>query len=177
MSSFYEVPNLLEQKKCRKCGQLLVVSEFSKRAGSRDGLQDWCKSCNASHYQENRKRIDSQRRRWIENNPDAARERNRRNTLRKYSITPEQFDDLLAAQRGRCAICKTSQTVFHVDHDHACCPGKRSCGKCIRGLLCSGCNTGLGSFAESADTLDEAATYLRQGGTLAAELLRGLEYV
>ena len=30
-----------------------------------------------------------------------------------------------------------------IDHDHRCCPGSESCGKCIRGILCSSCNTGL----------------------------------
>ena len=31
-----------------------------------------------------------------------------------------------------------------IDHDHSCCPESRSCGQCIRGVICSGCNTMLG---------------------------------
>lgn len=27
-----------------------------------------------------------------------------------------------------------------VDHDHDCCPGGWSCGRCVRGLICSECN-------------------------------------
>lgn len=59
-----------------------------------------------------------------------------------YSITLEQYEEILAAQGGVCAIEGCEQSVgdtagraLQVDHDHNCCPG-RSCGKCIRGLLC-----------------------------------------
>lgn len=31
-------------------------------------------------------------------------------------------------------------TKLEVDHDHACCDFNGSCGSCIRGLLCTGCN-------------------------------------
>jgi hypothetical protein len=32
---------------------------------------------------------------------------------------------------------------FCVDHDHTCCPGEYTCGKCVRGLLCDDCNKKL----------------------------------
>ena len=69
-----------------------------------------------------------------------------------YGITEEQYDALLEAQGGGCAICNRTQEenfggrYLSVDHDHACCPGKRSCGQCIRGLLCHRCNNNMGWF-------------------------------
>lgn len=86
----------------------------------------------------------------------------------KYRLTLEQYYALLEAQDGKCAICRipTPSDIrtsrFHVDHDHSCCPGKRSCGKCNRGLLCHACNTALGNFHDDPDLLERAAIYLRE---------------
>lgn len=49
---------------------------------------------------------------------------------------------------------------FVVDHDHTCCPGKRSCGRCVRGLLCNRCNRALGQFGDDIETLRRAVAYL-----------------
>jgi hypothetical protein len=42
----------MRTKKCSRCKQELPSSEFSKQKWSKDGLQAYCKSCNASYYQE-----------------------------------------------------------------------------------------------------------------------------
>jgi hypothetical protein len=55
-----------------------------------------------------------------------------------------------APQRGggygaRIGIRVSVWCFLCVDHDQACCPDeKRSCGNCIRGLLCLAGNTALG---------------------------------
>lgn len=88
--------------------------------------------------------------------------------LRTYfHLTVEQYDGMLAAQGGVCAICKQPETHQHrgrgmvvslsVDHDHRCCPGKTSCGKCVRGLLCDRCN--VGRFPDDPAILRAAADY------------------
>jgi hypothetical protein len=89
----------------------------------------------------------------------------------RYGITFAQFTELLEAQGRCCAICGTTEPGgrgnFHIDHDHACCPGIKSCGKCIRGLLCSACNTSLGGFKDDPKRLLAAVAYLtaRKGAT------------
>lgn len=87
-----------------------------------------------------------------------------RNLKFKHAMTLDEYDELLAAQGGGCAVCGSTDPKgrgrFHVDHDHRCCPGQKSCGKCVRGLLCCKCNPGLGSFNDDPELLIAAAAYL-----------------
>jgi hypothetical protein len=57
-----------------------------------------------------------------------------------FGLEPGEYAELLAFQGGTCAIpsCRANGTRrrLAVDHDHACCPGPESCGKCVRGLVC-----------------------------------------
>ena len=81
---------------------------------------------------------------------------------RNYNITPEEYEQMLEAQGGQCAICNGSNDSkkkrLAVDHDHACCPESgKSCGSCIRGLLCDDCN--IGKFKEDPELLRAAANY------------------
>lgn len=74
----------------------------------------------------------------------------------KYGMTPAQYDEMLLAQDGKCAICKVHEEdivwKLRVDHDHA--TGK------VRALLCHSCNTTLGHMKEDPELLRAAAAYL-----------------
>ena len=74
-------------------------------------------------------------------------EKSRSNGLmRRYKITPEQFDEM--AKDG-CHICKKPKLAYktlHMDHDHSCCPTEVTCGNCLRGVLCDACNTAVGFY-------------------------------
>jgi hypothetical protein len=77
--------------------------------------------------------------------PKQFYELNRRYVLKyRYALTPEKFSAIVRKQRGRCKMCQKKTKRFVVDHDHRCCKGRRSCGSCIRGFLCSLCNKMLG---------------------------------
>lgn len=76
-----------------------------------------------------------------------------------YKMTIEEYQFKYDAQNGACAICNEPETRvdprtgyvvwLSVDHDHSCCPGHRSCGKCVRELLCSKCNMGVGMLEKA----------------------------
>jgi hypothetical protein len=172
-------------KQCSRCGQVKPVDDFywrNKAQGKRAGR---CKACQdestrawrarnpdrvlaarTANHSANAERGREQARAWAAANP----ERVRRNHLRRrFNLTPEQFDAMVARQGGRCAICRTTEPggkgTWHIDHDHTCCPTKASeptCGNCVRGLLCRACNSLLGLAADDPERLIAAAGYLRQ---------------
>lgn len=82
----------------------------------------------------------------------------------RYGITAEQFDELLEKQGGACALCGRTEPDhkfgWQLDHDHNCCPTKaRSCGKCVRGILCFRCNNTVLPIVEGP-LLGRATDYL-----------------
>jgi hypothetical protein len=83
--------------------------------------------------------------------------RERRRTLALYGLTEEQWDRLVAYQGNRCAICPTTTPggrgeSWHIDHDAA--------TGVVRGLLCHGCNTGIGNLRHDPKILMAAVEYL-----------------
>jgi len=134
---------------CPRGKHMVPVAAFSSDAAP------YCLACAASYIRE--KRADS---------PDPLR--SRREGLARYGLTVEKFDEMLAAQGGRCAICRTDKPGgvggprgWHVDHDHTCCDTrKRSCGKCNRGVICTNCNHVLGNAKDDREILLAAVDYL-----------------
>jgi hypothetical protein len=90
----------------------------------------------------------------------------RTRTLKKYGLSLDDYHSLLEDQDFTCKICKRKDVTFRkrlsVDHNHACCPGEGSCGKCIRGLLCHHCNAALGNVQDNIKTLQAMIEYLQK---------------
>ena len=77
---------------------------------------------------------------------------------KNYNLSVRDFMNLM---QSPCAICgSTDIKRASIDHDHSCCPGEKSCGKCVRGRLCKSCNLGLGAFRDRIDLLQAAVLYL-----------------
>lgn len=87
---------------------------------------------------------------------------------RTYNLPKELFIAMLEAQDYNCAICGSDngRRFLEVDHDHACCPGKYSCGECIRGLLCNKCNSALAFINDDLGILECIKSYLTDGAFL-----------
>lgn len=102
-------------------------------------------------------------------NPEINRAKAREKRLREMGLTLDRYEELLKEQNFLCKTCKLPETrisknaevyQFNIDHDHSCCAGQKSCGKCVRGLLCYSCNVILGHARDNAERLRSLASYL-----------------
>lgn len=79
-------------------------------------------------------------------------ERRREYNLRaRYGISLDEYLQIEVRQGARCAICDTSASRLVVDH---------APDGSIRGLLCSPCNTAIGSLRHDLGRLNRASEYL-----------------
>jgi hypothetical protein len=105
-------------------------------------------------------RCTTHHRLWVKRGKEQS---HRRRTVSQYGLAPGEYDALLAIQGGVCYGCGRSSKSgkrLAVDHDHRCCSGHSSCGKCVRGLLCHRCNDTLAHFRDNPKMLRALATYL-----------------
>jgi hypothetical protein len=146
---------------------------FYKMNGMRDGHRNECKACNNAakleRYRKDPQRTIDRVTQWRRDNPERFAEYQREyrarperkvadragHLKRKFGLSLEQYDEMLASQHGGCAICgdaPEANVSLHIDHDHD--------SGAVRGLLCFSCNGGLGQFKEEPDLIRAAAAYL-----------------
>lgn len=102
-------------KFCKKCNSLKLLDNFCKNKNRKDGLQIYCRPC--------------------------MKETCRPSRYKKlFGITVEDYNLMLEAQNGKCAICERlpAKNLLAVDHDH-------ETGR-VRGLLCPPCNRSVEWF-------------------------------
>lgn len=132
---------------CPKCGGDAKKRLIRYRSGKNKGRKfnsHYCPACAKAGYKKRRAYL----RAW--------------HRQKKYGISAEETVAFWEKQKGCCGICKRKlprhfhqgRRNFHIDHDH-------KTGK-VRGLLCFGCNTGLGNFKDDMQRLKAAAAYLKR---------------
>lgn len=119
------------------------------------GRQGYCKGCNKV-----------QRAKWLKKNLQKNKDRRKYlRTLDKtrvknselkshYGITLDDYNNLIKIQDNKCKICDKYIEKLCIDHCH-------TTGK-VRGLLCKYCNSGLGFFKDSLQSLKSAIQYLEE---------------
>lgn len=129
---------------CNFCDKEKKKDEMKK------GSNTCCKKCNSKQKQKY----------WSQ----LSLEEKRKRMIGRYGLSPEEFNYLWHKQEGMCWIC-FCEMVIPSDNSR---PKNRVCidhchetGK-IRGLLCANCNTGLGMFRDSNNTLKRAIEYLEE---------------
>lgn len=136
-------------KTCKVCGKIKAVDEFPT---PKSKTPNQCLQCIAAY-----------KRQWYAKNRESQRERNRqykknnphRQRATRYGLTVDEVSEIL---NNPCGICGGKTEV--IDHDHDCCPGTKSCGKCIRGGLCFRCNGALGVLGDNLRGINRAVEYL-----------------
>jgi hypothetical protein len=163
-------------KTCFKCKKEKLVAEFNFNKAKGDGRNHICRQCinefkaservakaeTLSQYhkkwRKNNKELKKQRTRdWVKANPDKLLS----SRLKYYyGITLEFYNELLAAQQNKCAVCDSQPTKkkrLCVDHCH-------KTGQ-VRGLLCDRCNRSIGLMKDDVTVLRKAVDYLCREGT------------
>jgi hypothetical protein len=111
-----KIRDALGRKQCKNCLRWRDEDKFGKAASTYDKLHPICRQC--THY------------------------------LTHYKLTFWEVQEMLASQdymcAGNCGKELDEGIRFAIDHDHKCCPGATCCGKCVRAILCTGCNTAVG---------------------------------
>ena len=155
-------------KVCNGCGEAKALEEYYLSNKTKDGHRERCKKCisiqSRKWREENKEKSLAYSREYRQNNPEKWAETSRKSRIKyTYNITYEQYEQMLEEQNHVCAICKSvnkNGTALSIDHNHNCCPGKKSCGKCIRQLLCNSCNAIIGHAKDKAERLEAAIEYI-----------------
>jgi cytochrome c553 len=135
-------------QQCTRCKQIKPLDEFSKDSRKANGRAGMCKDCHNASAKASKKhthyKVDKEASKFY-------------SIKSRYGLTMQQYQEMVKAQNGRCAICgkiPTKAYGLQVDHDH-------SSGK-VRALLCHACNVTVGFINESPELAMQIAKYLNE---------------
>jgi len=153
-------------KICAGCNRDLSLNAFRKRLNE-SRPRSRCRECESQYARQrgaqlrklNTVGINTEKRKYYNNNKDRARMWGFNSKLKRMGIVtdPQSIKNYIQAHNGLCEICGGPPTVnenLSIDHCHA--TGE------FRGLLCSNCNNGLGHFKDMTELLMKAAEYLNR---------------
>lgn len=143
----------MDSKICKGCKEEKSIEDFhfaDKKTGKR---KPKCKVCQAAYFKQyTEQNANRLRQKWrIASKAYHSTDKRRLRTLKKYGLTLETYNKMYDKQDGKCAIC-TRDLRLVVDHCHD--------SLVVRGLLCNGCNLGIGYFEDDVDRMKSAIKYI-----------------
>lgn len=168
-----------EQEKARAAKQryrarhrekvLAADREAAKRRREKDPERD--RESKRRYYERNKEKVKAAAKEYRKKHPQKYLLRNREyqrerykadpnywrslSIKKRYGITLDEFDRLIAAQGNACAICRRPMDQIErkcIDHCHR--TGK------VRGVLCQGCNVGIAHLQDDPLVALRASEYL-----------------
>ena len=144
-----------EIKTCTKCGETKKISDFPLIGKTAPGkYRAACLECKRNSYRK-------------ANHPNWEKELNRQREAKfqsRFGISTETRDKIIASVNYQCMACGDSEIEafgnLGLDHDHSCCDSEKTCGKCIRGVLCFHCNLALGYLKDDPNRVKGLLNYL-----------------
>ncbi len=134
-----------KKRKCVKCKENKLSSEFFKKPAMTDGFDRKCKECRYILTAE------------YEKSPRCKMTRREYYYYTNYNMTFKDVAKIKEEHNHQCDICHIKESELkrklHIDHCHY--SGK------VRGILCDNCNKALGSMKDSIEILENAALYLK----------------
>lgn len=136
-------------KWCHGCDQEKTQDAFGRDRSRPDGLDHRCKTC-----------VSLRNKTYRLANPDKFAFYKLREACMKYGITVKDYFAMRDAQNNVCKICLKPQLGKRLAIDHCHVTGR------VRGLLCDGCNGGLGLFRDDVQVMQTAIDYILSEGVL-----------
>jgi hypothetical protein len=124
--------------RCPDCGDDKPLEEFPHHRSTPLGRATYCKPCHNKRNRESRARNGGNRHYHLK---------------QRYGIDAADVERMVGEQGGLCAVCRRRPPA-QVDHDHA--------TDRVRGILCDGCNGGIGHFRDDADLIRKAIVYVKR---------------
>lgn len=155
-------PRSAKPYQCRRCGS----GEFFRVNNGRHRSCLPCRRERGRLYYQNSPETKASRAARAKVYRDSERGQvSRKATLikKRYGLTREAYQAMVAQQGGACAICGGANPNGHalyVDHCHK--------TDAVRALLCLYCNHGLGSFRDNPTNMRRAADYIEKFAARAA---------
>lgn len=153
----------MSEKYCNGCNLTKSIDNFQSRikrgklttrARCHECENAYARSRGRKLRKETPQQVKDAKAAYYARHPRARIEEQYRRRAKEWGYDPELVLGWVRAHNGCCDACGDGSQTLHLDHCHE--------RNEIRGMLCGGCNLGLGHFKDDAQKLRMAIGYLER---------------